>query len=121
MKCSLCKERKIQELEDPDAEKILEDDDWITNGTSFNVNEDDLMDEDALLIEDPPPVGMISASEMIRQSPRLGMRTMAWREETWSQILGNPSMAPVRRGLRGRFVIIRRRHRARRRRVSQSL
>ena len=48
----LCKETKSQEVEDPDAERILEDDDWITNGANFNVDDDDLMDEDELLTEE---------------------------------------------------------------------
>ncbi|KAF2548989.1 hypothetical protein F2Q70_00019154 [Brassica cretica] len=48
----LCKETKSQEVEDPDAERIFEDDDWITNGANFNVDDDDLMDEDELLTEE---------------------------------------------------------------------
>lgn len=57
-------EMKNQEVEDPDTEKIVEDDDWITNSANFNADEDDLMDEDDLLIEDSPQLEKTSASEV---------------------------------------------------------
>ncbi|KAL0758756.1 hypothetical protein Bca101_074906 [Brassica carinata] len=43
-------EKTMEKVEDPDAEKILEDEDWMAN--EINYDDDDLMDEDDLLIED---------------------------------------------------------------------
>ena len=43
-------EKTMETVEDPDAEKILEDEDWMVN--EVNYDDDDLMDEDDLLIED---------------------------------------------------------------------
>ncbi|XP_013608403.1 PREDICTED: uncharacterized protein LOC106315200 [Brassica oleracea var. oleracea] len=43
-------EKTMETVEDLDAEKILEDEDWMAN--EINYDDDDLMDEDDLLIED---------------------------------------------------------------------
>ncbi|KAL0827030.1 hypothetical protein Bca101_050707 [Brassica carinata] len=43
-------EKTMETVEDPDAEKILEDEDWMAN--EINYDDDDLMNEDDLLIED---------------------------------------------------------------------
>lgn len=43
-------EKAMETVEDTDAEKILEDEDWMAN--EINYDDDDLMDEDELLIEE---------------------------------------------------------------------
>ncbi|KAF3541261.1 hypothetical protein F2Q69_00023572 [Brassica cretica] len=43
-------EKTMETVEDPDEEKILEDEDWMAN--EINYDDDDLMNEDDLLIED---------------------------------------------------------------------
>ncbi|KAF3562043.1 hypothetical protein DY000_02018727 [Brassica cretica] len=53
-------EKTMEIVEDPDAEKILEDEDWMANEDNFD--DDDLMDEDVLLIDDmdqeDAPIGL---------------------------------------------------------------
>ncbi|KAL0745104.1 hypothetical protein Bca101_100956 [Brassica carinata] len=43
---------KSNEEVDPHAEKIFEEEDWMVDGENFDVDEDDLMEEDELLYDD---------------------------------------------------------------------
>ncbi|KAJ4883158.1 origin recognition complex subunit 1-like [Raphanus sativus] len=47
-------DKEMEEVNDPDAEKILEDEDWMVNEDSYdnNYEEDDLMEDDDLLVDD---------------------------------------------------------------------
>ena len=45
-------ETELNEINDPNEDKILEEDDWIINGETFDVDDDDLMDEDELLYDE---------------------------------------------------------------------
>ncbi|KAL0684239.1 hypothetical protein Bca4012_051087 [Brassica carinata] len=43
------RETDLNEINNPNEDKILEEDDWIIDGETFDVEDDDLMDEDELL------------------------------------------------------------------------
>lgn len=69
-------EKTMEIVEDPDAEKILEDEDWMANEDNFD-DDDDLMDEDDLLIDDmdqeDAPIGSAKSSKSLKN---VGLSTL---------------------------------------------
>ncbi|KAH0898569.1 LOW QUALITY PROTEIN: hypothetical protein HID58_048137 [Brassica napus] len=45
-------ETDLNEINNPNEDKILEEDDWIIDGETFDVEDDDLMDEDELMYDE---------------------------------------------------------------------
>ncbi|XP_048591455.1 protein KRI1-like [Brassica napus] len=71
-----------KEFEDPNAERILEEEDWMNEDATFDIDEDDLMDEDELLYdekqqeEEPaPPSDRIPLPLIIEGSTESGKET----------------------------------------------
>lgn len=46
------RETDLNEINNLNEDKILEEDDWIIDGETFDVEDDDLMDEDELLYDE---------------------------------------------------------------------
>ncbi|KAF2597882.1 hypothetical protein F2Q68_00010708 [Brassica cretica] len=79
-------ETTMEIVEDPDAEKILEDEDWMAN--EINYDDDDLMNEDDMLIEDVEhEAGPIVSAKASKQSTTDGLSVL----EESNKISAKPS------------------------------
>lgn len=77
----------IDEVNDPNEDKILEEDDWMIDGEAFDVEEDDLMEEEELLYEETVKEGESDHPMGVKPPPPAGTNSTGVGVEEFSRSL----------------------------------